>query len=85
MVTHPFHPLRGQSFAVLKTRRSSGTLILVLAGTSRGTFTVPLEWTDRAFPPSVPTAPATLEPSSLLELADLVQRLAGPAKKGVAS
>ena len=49
-VTHPFHPLRGRRFPILKTRRVSGIETLILQGTSGGTFCVPREWTDREVP-----------------------------------
>jgi hypothetical protein len=73
-ITHPFHPLRGQRFAVLKTKRHADLQILFLHGTSRGTFGFPLDWTDRA-----PPLPGTiLEAEALLRLAELVRRLAEP-------
>ena len=49
-ITHPFHPLRGQRFAVLKVRRVSGVAMLSLRHTELGSFAVPQEWTDRATP-----------------------------------
>ncbi|MCY4025515.1 MAG: DUF5372 family protein [Acidobacteria bacterium] len=49
-MTHPFHPLRGRRFPVLKTRRVSGIDTLILQGTPGGTFCVPREWTDREIP-----------------------------------
>jgi len=47
-IRHPFHPLRGQSFPVLKTRRLAGVDTLILRGLERGTFSVAREWTDWA-------------------------------------
>jgi hypothetical protein len=49
-ITHPFHPLRGQSFRVLKARRVAGKDTLILQGTPRGSFAVPREWTDHGDP-----------------------------------
>jgi hypothetical protein len=49
-ITHPFHPLKGKSFTILKTRSVAGVETLVLQGSSRGTFAVPREWTDQADP-----------------------------------
>lgn len=46
-ITHPFHPLRGQRFAVLKIRKVGGVECLSLRGTAGGTFAVPRDWTDR--------------------------------------
>jgi hypothetical protein len=49
-ITHPFHPLRGQRFPILKIRRVSGVKTLILQGSSLGTFAVPQEWTDKGIP-----------------------------------
>ena len=43
---HPYHPLRGQQFPVLKMRRVSGVDTLILRGAGGETFAVPLAWTD---------------------------------------
>jgi len=47
-VTHPYHPLRGQTFPVLKVRRVGGVEFLSLQETSGSTLYIPLAWTDRA-------------------------------------
>jgi len=47
VVTHPFHPLLGQRFHILKSRICSGHPTLVLEGGECGTFSVLREWTDR--------------------------------------
>ena len=47
-VTHPFHPLRGQRFVVLKVRRVSGVETLSLRHVELGSFAVPREWTEWA-------------------------------------
>jgi hypothetical protein len=49
-ITHPFHPLRGQRFAVLKVRRVSGVATLSMRHAELGSFAVPQEWTDRGAP-----------------------------------
>ena len=78
-ICHPFHPLRGQRFPVLKTRRLSGGETLILREPARGTVSVLREWTDWAQPSSVWSEPGTaprrfaLEP--LLELVKLVEQL----------
>jgi hypothetical protein len=48
-ITHPYHPLRGQQFPVLKTRRVAGTQTLILQAAD-DSFAVPLAWTDRGEP-----------------------------------
>ena len=49
-ITHPFHPLRGQRFAVLKVRRVSGVATLSMRHAELGSFAVPQEWTDKGAP-----------------------------------
>jgi hypothetical protein len=49
-IVHPFHPLRGKQFAVLKSRVVRGVECLVLKGSESGTFAVPRDWTDQARP-----------------------------------
>ena len=44
---HPFHPLRGRRFLVLKSRLVRGVECLVLKGSESGTFAVPRDWTDQ--------------------------------------
>jgi hypothetical protein len=55
-ITHPFHPLRGHQFVVLKIRKVSGVETLSLRHAERGSFGVPREWTDWA-PPGSPSEP----------------------------
>jgi Family of unknown function (DUF5372) len=79
-VRHPFHPLRGQRFPVLKTRRVGGTETLILREPTRGSLAVRREWTDwdaaTTGEPAVPPPQLALE--SLLELAKLVDDLRHP-------
>ncbi|MBO0716485.1 MAG: Y4bD/Y4pK family protein [Rhizobiales bacterium] len=49
-VTHPFHPLRGQRFVVLKVRTISGVETLSLRHPDLGSFGMPRDWTDWAPP-----------------------------------
>ena len=77
-VTHPFHPLRGQSFEVLKTRRVAGVDTVILRHPGRGTWAVAREWTDWAEPSAEPPPgqpQARLEPWQAIELAVLVEQL----------
>jgi len=55
-VTHPFHPLRGHRFVVLKVRRISGVETLSLRHSELGSFAMPREWTDWA-PPNAHVTP----------------------------
>jgi hypothetical protein len=77
-IVHPFHPLRGQRFPVLKKRRVGGVDTLILRGLERGTFSVAREWTDWADPSpcnSLDLVPRRLDASSVLELVIFLERL----------
>ena len=76
-ITHPFHPLRGQRFVVLKIRKISGAETLSLRHTEMGSFAIRRDWTDWA-PPGTPSeatsgySPLFIDASGLLALAELV-------------
>ena len=80
-IRHPFHPLRGQRFEVLKARRIAGTDTLLLRELDRGSFSIAREWTDWA-DPSLGLPPQRLEAGSLFELATLLAQLTIPKQKG---
>jgi hypothetical protein len=81
-IRHPFHPLRGQRFPVLKKRSVSGTDTLILREPSRGSFAVLREWTDLADidPSCGPSRRFSIVP--LLELVALVEDLLRARKSG---
>jgi hypothetical protein len=84
-IRHPFHPLRGQRFEVLKKRRIAGVDTLILREVKRGSFSVAHEWTDWADPSlsdSLSFSPRRLDAESLLELATLLEVLSNPKQKG---
>jgi Family of unknown function (DUF5372) len=84
-IRHPFHPLRGQRFEVLKKRRVAGVDTLVLRELERGSFSVSREWTDWADPPlseSRGFSTRRLDPQSLVELATLLEVLTNAKQKG---
>jgi hypothetical protein len=77
-ITHPFHPLRGHRFAVLKKRRVSGVEMLSLRNSFRGVNSVPREWTDLAEPSpyaGLENQALVLDVWRLLELAELLEAL----------
>jgi hypothetical protein len=78
-VTHPFHPLRGHRFVVLKVRRVSGVETLSLRHSELGSFAMPREWTDWAPPNAHVTAadgqPLITDAFGLLALNELVASL----------
>jgi len=88
VITHPFHPRRGERFRVLKARRYRSQATLILEGGECGAFSILEDWTDKAVPTSAGAA-RLLAGSALLELVQLARQLkasAGPASsnpKGV--
>jgi Family of unknown function (DUF5372) len=78
-VIHPFHPLRGQRFVVLKVRRVSGVETLSLRHIELGSFAVPREWTDWTLldAQAAPTGsrPLLIDAFGLLALTELVRSL----------
>lgn len=84
-IRHPFHPLRGQRFQVLKARRIAGIDTLLLRELDRGTFSIAREWTDWADPSpydSLDIQPRRLDASLLFELVALLERLTNHEQKG---
>ncbi len=75
-ITHPFHPLRGQNFQVLKSKKSCGADILSLRDSSGMLHAIPRDWTNLAKPSSfLDSSPAILHFDSLLALANLIKEL----------
>jgi len=78
-IRHPFHPLRGQCFPVLKARRVAGTETLLLRDTERCSFSIAREWTDWGTPSVHDDAIAPVccfDLGMLLELVTLIDQLA---------
>ncbi len=73
IITHPFHPRRGQRFRVLKARRYRGEATLILEGGQSGSFSILLDWTDQAIPAA--NTAHLLSMPALLKLVELVQQL----------
>ena len=77
-VIHPFHPRRGQSYQILKTRRVSGIKTLILKDTSAGTFAIAKDWTNLSDPSSQKTpdfTPIILHFDSLQGIADIIKEI----------
>ncbi|MGA2988799.1 MAG: DUF5372 family protein [Terriglobia bacterium] len=78
-IVHPFHPLRGRRFEVLKKRRIAGVDTLILRELERGTLSIPREWTDWADPTpydALTRPPHRLAAECLFELVALLEALA---------
>jgi hypothetical protein len=77
-IVHPFHPLRGQQFSVLKVRKVSGVETLSLHHNELGSIAVPREWTNWAPPGSracLGERRLLADPWGLVALAELVTAL----------
>ena len=80
---HPFHPLRGKQFAILKSRVVRGVECLILKGSDSGTFAVPRDWTDQVRPDAyhdAAAAPRFLKLESHLSIVELSTSI--PRKRG---
>ena len=78
-IVHPFHPLRGRRFEVLKKRRIAGVDALILRELERGTLSIPRAWTDWADPSpydSLTQPPQRFAAEYLFELVALLEALA---------
>jgi hypothetical protein len=53
VITHPFHPLKGQRLTVLFSQRKRTGLYFVCEVEGRRRVTVAQEWTDRGVPASI--------------------------------
>ena len=76
LVTHPFHPLKGQRFAILKIRKVAGREVLSLYDEQKGSLPIPRDWTDQAVlspEAGLIEPPPILDARYLLKLQDLVQ------------
>lgn len=74
-IRHPFHPLRGQRFEVLKKRRTAGVDTLILRERECGSFSIAREWTDWA-DPVYDVTPSRFDAESLFELVTLLEHIA---------
>jgi hypothetical protein len=78
VVTHPFHPLRGERLVVLFVRRVGGARVYVCEGGPLGSVALPEDATDRGREPAE-------RPLSIEVLAALVSLLADlTSERGVA-
>jgi len=76
VIAHPFHPLKGQRFAILKIRKIAGQEVLSLYDDKRGSLPIPRDWTDQAMlsPDAGLIEPAPiLDARCLLKLHELVR------------
>jgi len=75
VITHPFHPLRGRQFAVLKKRRVSGIATLSVRHAELGSFALPQEWTDWGAPAEPAGSALVIDAFGLAALASIVDIL----------
>jgi hypothetical protein len=77
--------MRGHRFAVLKQRRVAGVDTLILRDSERGSFAVPVQWTDRATPgvyERLGGSPGRLDLDSLCDLVELIELLGRACSRG---
>jgi Family of unknown function (DUF5372) len=70
LITHPFHPLSGQRFPILKIRKIGGEDVLSLYDETRGSLPIPRDWTDQAL---LPPYAGLIEPAPILDLQCLLK------------
>jgi hypothetical protein len=83
-ITHPFHPLHGRRYQILKSRRVSGKDTLILKDPGGGTFAVDRDWTNLAdFSASnvQGRSPLILDYTALLKLVNLLVELSSHTTK----
>jgi hypothetical protein len=73
VVTHPFHPLKGQRLEVLYVKRRGADTVFVCSGGFSGQITLARAWTDRGEPPMA----HRLSAERLAELDTLARNLQG--------
>lgn len=79
-ITHPFHPLRGQTFPILGKKRVSGIDVVVLWTSLGESVAIPREWTDHA-DPTLFSPPSILDGECLVALTGLLESLKQEVKK----
>ena len=72
-IVHPFHPLTGQKFEILKKKKVAGEDIFSLRGTS-GVFGIQKSWTDQ-FNDPLATFDTILSATYLLKLSELIMAI----------
>jgi hypothetical protein len=81
-VTHPFHPLRGQKFSVLKLRTVSGVATLSVRHPDLGSFAIRADWTDWSVSNTPPGSQSlVIDAFGLTELAEIVESLGRGSKR----
>jgi hypothetical protein len=70
VITHPFHPLCGQRFPILKARKIAGQEVFSLEDEKSGSLSIPRDWTDQAV---LSSGAGFLEPAPLLNVACLLK------------
>jgi Family of unknown function (DUF5372) len=81
-ITHPFHPLRGQKFAVLKLRTVSGVATLSVRHPDLGSLAIRADWTDWSVANTPPGSQALMiDAFGLAELAVIVESLIRDSKR----
>jgi hypothetical protein len=83
-ITHPFHPLFGKSFNILKVKEVNGMRIYSLR-IENGVLSVPESWTERHFQPNIESISDNLpfKAQDLKELALFLRSIRNLSKNNV--
>lgn len=80
-ITHPFHPLRGRRFRLLKRWRHGGRQFLILEKASSDTFAIQESWTSEGRRPTGDTE--RLAPEVVLGLLEVLDILKADPGEGL--
>ena len=80
-ITHPFHPLRGQKFVVLKLRTVSGVATLSVRHPDLGSFAIREDWTDWSVSASPSSQSLMIDAFGLAALAEIVEAIGRASKR----
>jgi hypothetical protein len=75
IITHPFHPLSGQEFKILKLRKVHQQQTIILECPENGSFSIPVEWTNINNEVSHFDSNSELSIECLIELCELVKKM----------
>jgi hypothetical protein len=82
MVTHPFHPLRGQRVEVIRIRRGTDPDLIIRHPDGRHAA-IAMSWTNYTAQPEVdraPVAPPLLDVAGLRQVVQFIEHIRQPAR-----
>ena len=76
-ITHPFHPLTGKSFKLLKSKKWEARDHLSLYSPEFGSIAIPREWTSLASPRLFEDAENVLALDKLIQINEALKMIGG--------